>query len=90
MASIRDLKKDINFVLGDIIEAVYIWEAATNNHNSDKATKVIDGAITAFDDLMAQIHKKGVKDNKSHFKSVRADLETKATKLVETVNKLDS
>ena len=27
MASIRDLKKDINFVLGDIIDAVYIWEA---------------------------------------------------------------
>ena len=26
MANIRDLKKDINYVLGDIIEAVTIWE----------------------------------------------------------------
>ena len=26
MANIRDLKKDINYVLGDIIEAVYLWE----------------------------------------------------------------
>ena len=26
MASVRTLKKDINYVLGDIIEAVYIWE----------------------------------------------------------------
>ena len=90
MASIRDLKKDINFVLCDIIEAVYIWEAATDNNNSDKGTKIIDGAIAAFDDLMAQIHKKEVQDNKAHFKGVRADLETKASKLVEAVNKLDS
>lgn len=35
MANIRNLKKDINYVLGDIIEAVYIWEIA----NSDKNTK---------------------------------------------------
>ena len=26
MANIRNLKKDINYVLGDIIEAVYLWE----------------------------------------------------------------
>ena len=26
MANVRDLKKDINYVLGDIIEAVYVWE----------------------------------------------------------------
>ena len=35
MANKRDLKKDINYVLGDIIEAVYIWELA----NSEKPTK---------------------------------------------------
>ena len=26
MASVKNLKKDINFVLGDIIEAVYLYE----------------------------------------------------------------
>ena len=26
MASVRDLKLDLNCVLGDIIEAVYTWE----------------------------------------------------------------
>ena len=88
MASIRDLKKDINFVLGDIIEAVYIWEAATDNANSKEGTSIIDSAIETFDDLMAQVNKKDVKDNKAHFKGVRADLETKANKLVDAVNKL--
>ena len=37
MANIRDLKKDINFVLGDIIDAVYLWEAL--NPKEDHARK---------------------------------------------------
>ena len=35
MANVRNLKKDINYVLGDIIEAVYFWEY----ENTDKDTK---------------------------------------------------
>ena len=31
MANIRDLKKDINFVLGDFIETVYEWEQSSGN-----------------------------------------------------------
>ena len=37
MANVRDLKKDINYVLGDIIEAVYVWEYS----NTDKDTKKV-------------------------------------------------
>jgi len=37
MANKRDLKKDINYVLGDIIEAVYVWELA----NAEKPTKEV-------------------------------------------------
>lgn len=88
MASIRDLKKDINFVLGDIIEAVYEWEAATNNTNSDKGNAIIDKSIDAFDELMNQVHQKEVTDNKAHFKAIRNSLEEKATALVEDLNKL--
>lgn len=88
MASIRDLKKDINFVLGDIIEAVYQWEAATDNSNSDEGSSIIDKSIQAFDDLMSQVHQKEVTDKKAHFKSIRAALEEKATGLIVELNKL--
>ncbi len=88
MASVRDLKKDINFVLGDIIEAVYEWEATTQNKNSDKGSKLIDGAISAFDELMDKVHAKDVENSKAHYKAIRADLEKKATDLIEKVNKL--
>lgn len=87
MASIRDLKKDINFVLGDIIEAVYLWEA-TSSANSKEGEKIIDGAIATFDDLMAKVNQKDVEDRKAHFKKVRKELEEKAIDLVEKLNQL--
>lgn len=89
MASIRDLKKDINFVLGDIIEAVYQWEAATDNKNSAEGSSLVDKAIEAFDYLMDKVNT-NVEDKKAHFKTVRSELEAKATELVEKLNALPS
>ncbi|WP_396590374.1 hypothetical protein [Allomuricauda sp. R78024] len=88
MASIRDLKKDVNFVLGDIIEAVYIWEAGSNNKDSEEGSVLIDRAIAVFDELMDKIHQKEVDNSKAHFKDIRSQLEEKATELVEELNKL--
>ncbi|MEB8330458.1 hypothetical protein OO009_13930 [Flavobacteriaceae bacterium KMM 6897] len=88
MASIKDLKKDINFVLGDIIEAVYLWEASTNNRNSKEGSAVIENAISVFDELIVKVNKKDVENRAKHLKSVQAELETKATDLVEQLNKL--
>lgn len=88
MPSIRDLKKDINFALGDIIEAVYIWEAGSGNQNSKEGSVIIDKAIAIFDDLMGMIHQKEVEGAKAHFKEIRNKLEQKTTELLEQFNKL--
>ncbi len=88
MASIKDLKKDINNVLGDIIEGVYVVEAANGNNNTKEGAAIIDEAIETFDELIAKVNKSEVENKKKHFKSVRNELETKATKLVEKLNKM--
>lgn len=88
MASIRDLKKDINYVLGDIIEAVYVWEVANKQSNSKAGSEIIDKAIAVFDDLMAKVNKRDVDNRKAHLTAVKAELEEKATALVEDLNKL--
>ena len=88
MASIRTLKKDINNVLGDVIEAVYIVEQGNNQEGSKEGTAIIDQAIEAFDRLIAEVNKKEVEDRKPHFKKVRQSLEEEATALVERINKL--
>ncbi|MFS4456791.1 hypothetical protein [Maribacter sp. 2304DJ31-5] len=88
MASIKNLKKDINNVLGDIIEAVYIVEAANNKPDSKEGSKIIDGAIIIFDDLIAKVNQRDVENRKVHLKEVRSELETKAKGLVDELNKL--
>ncbi len=88
MANIRDLKKDINYVLGDIIEAVYIVEAANNKQDSKEGAKIIDGAIETFDDLIAKVNKRDVENRKTHLKGVREELEKKSKALVDQLNKL--
>ena len=91
MASIRDLKKDINFVLGDIIEAVYQWEAATANKDSKEGSQIIEAAIASFDGLMDKVHAKDVSvTKKEHFKGVRKQLEEEAMALIEKLNALPS
>ena len=88
MANIRDLKKDINFVLGDIIDAVYVWELLNPKEDRKKSEAIIDDAIATFDTLIAKVNKKDVESKKKNFKEVRAELEKEASSLVDRVNKL--
>jgi hypothetical protein len=88
MASIQDLKKDINYVLGDIIEAVYFWEASNGKKSSKEGTELIDEAINVFDELIAKVNKKDVESRSKHLNGVKSELEEKATVLVEKLNTL--
>ncbi|MDX1326061.1 MAG: hypothetical protein R3299_00055 [Arenibacter sp.] len=88
MASIRDLKKDINYVLGDIIEAVYLVDASDNGQVSKEGEAVIDSSIATFDDLIEKVNNKEVENRAAHLKEVRKELETKAAALVGELNKL--
>ena len=88
MASVRNLKKDINFVLGDIIEAVYIHEMTTAGKPTAESDAVIEEAITSFDGLITKVNQKNVENKKAHFRQINKDLEVVATQLVEKINKL--
>ncbi|MFT7072211.1 hypothetical protein [Patiriisocius sp. Uisw_017] len=88
MANKRDLKKDINYVLGDIIEAVYIWELTNPEKETKKSQAVIDNAITTFDELIVKVNQRDVENPKQHFKAVNAELETKGRALIDKINAL--
>lgn len=88
MANVRNLKKDINFVIGDIINAVYIREMLTAGKPTEATNAVIDEAIATFDGLIARVNEKNVTNKKAHFKQINKDLETIAIQLVEKVNSL--
>ena len=88
MPSVKNLKKDINFVLGDIIEAVYIYEMSTTGKPSDKTNAVIDEAIATFDSLIVKVNAKKVENKKAHFKQINVELEQAANQLVDKINTL--
>jgi len=88
MASKRNLKKDINYVLGDIIEATYITEIAKGGKPTEKTEAIVDEAIETFDSLITKVNIRGVENKKAHFKSINQELENKAKGLIEKINSL--
>jgi len=88
MSNVRNLKKDINYVLGDIIEAVYVWEYSNTDKDTAKSEAIIDEAIAIFDDLIAKVNDKNIANKKDHFKVVNQELEAKGRELIEKINKL--
>ncbi|QMU64869.1 MAG: hypothetical protein GKR88_11590 [Flavobacteriaceae bacterium] len=88
MASVKHLKKNINHVLGDIIEECYMWELMNPKESTKKSEAIIDEAIAVFDELIAELHIKNIENKKAHYKSVSLTLEKKAKDLVAKVNAL--
>jgi phosphate uptake regulator len=88
MASIRNLKKDINNVLGDLIDAVYFVEQGLGREISEAGDAIIDQAIMVFDRLIEDVNKKDIENPKFHFKKIRENLLQEATELVHRINQL--
>ena len=88
MASVKNLKKDINYILGDIIEECYMWELTNPKADTKKSQAVIEEAISNFDSLLEKVNAKKVENKSAHYKSVQSDLETVALSLLGKVNKL--
>lgn len=88
MANVRNLKKDINFVLGDIIEAVYLVEMTSTGAPTEQTNALIEEAIASFDNLMTKVNAKDVENKKAHFKQINIELEETANQLITKINEL--
>ena len=84
MASIRNLKKDINYVLGDIIDAVYF----TGKMQTEGGKALVTEILNDFDTLIDKVADKRVENRGAHLKQVRQDFEQKAGALIEKLNAL--
>ncbi|GAB2773907.1 hypothetical protein [Salinimicrobium soli] len=88
MANRRTLKRDINYVFGDIIEAAYLHQIANPNEDPAKSDKIVDEAIEGFDEMIGKMNEKNVENKKQHFRNIQQELEAKARALVEKINAL--
>tara|TARA_Y100000385_G_C13096960_1_gene641954 strand:+ start:568 stop:837 length:270 start_codon:yes stop_codon:yes gene_type:complete len=74
MASIKQLKKDINNDIGAIIEDIYLWELSNPDADLSKSEKLIEEAIKVFDELVEKINSVATKENlKKQFKVIQEE-----------------
>lgn len=88
MANKKDLKKDINHVLGDIIGVVSDWELDNPDKDTKKSQAIVDETIDVFDDLIAKVNVRKPENPKAHFNSIKQELEDKGRELIDKINKL--
>lgn len=88
MANKRDIKKDINYVLGDIIGIVSEWELDNPEKDTKKSQAIIDETIDVFDDLITKVNDRSPENKKAHFNSIKQELEDKGRALIDKINKL--
>ena len=89
MASVKNLKKEINYVLGDIVNIVYIWEMSKAGKPTEASDKLVDEIYETFDTLMTRANQKDVENKKAHFKQIRKDYEAAANQFVAKINELN-
>ena len=90
MASIKNLKKDVNKILAEVIEECYSLQLDADEKTNSKIEGIIDEAIETFDQLIQKIHDKTVENKSNHFNNITKELETKGNELLDKLNKLVS
>lgn len=88
MASRKQLKKDINNIIGALIEEIYLWELAHPKADLKKSEVLIDESIQLFDELIAKIRDNGTNSAKTHFKQIQSELVEKANGISTRLSKL--
>jgi len=88
MASVKNLKKDLNNIIGEIIQNVNLWQLENPDVDLKKSEKLIDECFDAFDEFIKKIHNKDVKDKNKYFKALSLELANVTSDLVKKFNSL--
>ena len=89
MASVKNLKKEINYVLGDLVNIVYVWEMTHGGKPTEATDVIVDEIYDNYDALVTKINLKDVENKKAHFKQIRKEYEATANQIVEKINGLN-
>ncbi|MDR6301164.1 hypothetical protein [Mesonia maritima] len=88
MASIKHLKRDLNYVMGDIIEAAYIHQMANPKADPKTIDEIVDEAVATYDEMIVKINDRSQENRGKHLQQLNRELEQKATGLIEKLNTL--
>jgi len=94
MASVRELKKDINFLIFEVISDCFVFSNLHPENKTDELTGLISDAVEFRNDLIARVNNPDGKDNpkivKAYYKSVEKDLLQGVDKLFERLSTISA
>lgn len=91
MTSKRDLKKEINYLVEEIITDCYIYKKLYPDKNQDKVDEIIGNTLNLRHDLIYRINlarNTEDKERKEYFRKIETDLMQHVEKSLDTLNKL--
>ncbi len=84
MANKKDLKKNLNFLVIDVVEEAYNVQLS-NPAKKEVTDKFIDEVIDFQMDIVSRIH---TAKSKADYKPIRAEIEQKAMDFIQEVNNM--
>ncbi|MCU4177423.1 hypothetical protein [Carboxylicivirga sp. N1Y90] len=92
MASIKELKKDINFLASELVTEAYIKEMLKDDVNSDQLAQILVKAMIYRNELIKRANHPDGKDNpklvKAYYTKLRKDMMEQFMAISEETNKL--
>jgi hypothetical protein len=90
MASVRELKKDIDYLIFEVISDCFVYSNIHPDNKTDELSALISEAVEFRNDLIARVNNPDGKDNpkiiKAYYKTVAKDLFTGVDKFFERLS----
>jgi hypothetical protein len=78
MSSIRDLKKDVDYLVYEVISDCFVFQGLHPENKTDELSAIINDAVNLRNDLIARVNNPDGKDNpkivRAYYQAVRKDL----------------
>ncbi|MDD2279298.1 MAG: hypothetical protein PHD06_08555 [Bacteroidales bacterium] len=78
MASVRNIKKDIDFLVGEVVSDCYTYLYLHGDKNRDKVIEIIEGIVGKRNDFIERVNNPekdaDTKQKRKHFKQIYSDL----------------
>jgi hypothetical protein len=92
MASVRSLKKDIDYLVFEVISDSFAYSGLHPEDKSEELSAIISDAVSFRNDLISRVNNPDGKDNpkivKAYYKSIEKDLITGVDKLFDRLSAL--
>ena len=74
MASLRTIKKDIDFLVSEVISDCWVFMYINPEEKTDEAVSIINDAVALRNELFERVNSKEIESPKKHYKAISQDL----------------